>query len=346
MSRTGEATWGDLKSPGTFWLGAHRGGRDLGPENTLETAELGFQAGAAFWELDVQLSADDVAVVIHDGTLERTTDAPWIYPNRSPWRVADFLWDELSLLTVLYRMPDKNRPSAVPFPRGSRTDRGGCSTTGEVGETPARPEAGSPALFPSRRNAGCLGIPLSPPPETALKDPSVCSSLREQLEVKNGAFRIPSLRRALEWTRARGWLVNVEIKVTPGRRERLVRETVSLIREFHMGPQVLVSSFDREVLRLVKALEPSLTIGVLLDELVPDPVSLVRSLQADTVHPAEAYLREDMVRRCRAADIPVIAWTVNDPERAKDLKAWGVSAVISDRPHRLVPYLGSKEDPS
>lgn len=346
MSKTGTATWGDLKSPGTFWLGAHRGGRDLGPENTVETAELGFEAGAAFWELDVQLSADGVAVVIHDDTLERTTDAPRIYPSRSPWRVADFLWDELSLLTVLYPDTGKDRPSDLPFPRGSRTDRGGCPATPEACETPAFPEAGSPILFPSRRNAARLGIAFCPPMETAPKDPSVCFSLKEQLEVKNEAFRIPSLRRALEWTLARGWLVNVEIKVTPGRRERLVRETVSLIRELHMGPQVLVSSFDREVLRLVKALEPSLTIGVLLDEPVPDPVSLVRSLQADTVHPAEEHIREEMVRRCRAADIPVIAWTVNDPERAKELKAWSVSAVITDRPHRLVPYLGSKEDPS
>jgi glycerophosphoryl diester phosphodiesterase len=53
---------------------AHRGGGKLAPENTLagfrKAAELGF--GGV--ELDVMLTADAVPVVIHDETLERTTD--------------------------------------------------------------------------------------------------------------------------------------------------------------------------------------------------------------------------------------------------------------------------------
>lgn len=54
---------------------AHRGGRALGPENTIPAFDLGLAAGADGLELDVHLSADEVAVVIHDATLDRTTDA-------------------------------------------------------------------------------------------------------------------------------------------------------------------------------------------------------------------------------------------------------------------------------
>ena len=54
---------------------AHRGGCALGPENTMAAFELGLAAGADGLELDVHLSADGVAVVCHDPTLDRTTDA-------------------------------------------------------------------------------------------------------------------------------------------------------------------------------------------------------------------------------------------------------------------------------
>lgn len=54
---------------------AHRGGSALAPENTLAAFELGLRVGADGLELDVHLSADGVPVVVHDSTLERTTDA-------------------------------------------------------------------------------------------------------------------------------------------------------------------------------------------------------------------------------------------------------------------------------
>jgi len=53
---------------------AHRGGAALAPENTLVAFETGLAAGADGIELDVRLSLDGVAVVMHDPTLERTTD--------------------------------------------------------------------------------------------------------------------------------------------------------------------------------------------------------------------------------------------------------------------------------
>ncbi len=77
---------------------AHRGARSLAPENTLAAAKKALEAGADMWELDLRMTADGHAVVIHDGTLERTSDAPLVYPSRSPWRVRDFTLEELGRL--------------------------------------------------------------------------------------------------------------------------------------------------------------------------------------------------------------------------------------------------------
>jgi glycerophosphoryl diester phosphodiesterase len=52
---------------------AHRGARLQAPENTLPAFELAADLGADGVELDVQLSLDDVPVVIHDYTVDRTT---------------------------------------------------------------------------------------------------------------------------------------------------------------------------------------------------------------------------------------------------------------------------------
>ncbi len=53
---------------------AHRGGARLAPENTLPAIDNGMALGADGLEIDVQLSADGIPVVIHDTTLDRTTD--------------------------------------------------------------------------------------------------------------------------------------------------------------------------------------------------------------------------------------------------------------------------------
>ena len=53
---------------------AHRGGAALAPENTVIAFEGGLSHGADGMELDVHLSRDGVPVVIHDGTVERTTN--------------------------------------------------------------------------------------------------------------------------------------------------------------------------------------------------------------------------------------------------------------------------------
>jgi glycerophosphoryl diester phosphodiesterase len=54
---------------------AHRGNAADFPENTLPAFASALEAGLPWVELDVQLSADGVAFVIHDARLERTTRA-------------------------------------------------------------------------------------------------------------------------------------------------------------------------------------------------------------------------------------------------------------------------------
>lgn len=53
---------------------AHRGAAAVAPENTMEAYRLAVEMGADALELDVHLTADGKLVLMHDETVERTTD--------------------------------------------------------------------------------------------------------------------------------------------------------------------------------------------------------------------------------------------------------------------------------
>ena len=57
-----------------FFLWAHRGASIAAPENTMAAFRAAEFAGADGIEFDVRLSLDGVPVVIHDDTVDRTTD--------------------------------------------------------------------------------------------------------------------------------------------------------------------------------------------------------------------------------------------------------------------------------
>ncbi len=52
----------------------HRGVKDLCPENTIESISKAFEIGLTHVEIDVKISKDEVPILLHDDTLDRTTN--------------------------------------------------------------------------------------------------------------------------------------------------------------------------------------------------------------------------------------------------------------------------------
>jgi len=63
--------WGDAVTPRVI---AHRGGRGLWPENTMYAFRHALALGVDVLEMDIQRSADGALVVVHDDTVDRTTE--------------------------------------------------------------------------------------------------------------------------------------------------------------------------------------------------------------------------------------------------------------------------------
>lgn len=77
---------------------AHRGASGVAPENTIPAIEAALAQGTGWVEVDVQRSRDGALVLMHDETLDRTTDAPEVFPDCAPWMVGDFTLAELRRL--------------------------------------------------------------------------------------------------------------------------------------------------------------------------------------------------------------------------------------------------------
>ncbi len=75
--------------PYPYWI-AHRGAGKLAPENTLAAFRLGASYGYRMFECDAKLSADDTVFLLHDATLDRTSNGSGLG--------ADLPWSELSQL--------------------------------------------------------------------------------------------------------------------------------------------------------------------------------------------------------------------------------------------------------
>jgi len=109
---------------------AHRGAGRLAPENTLAAFREGARHGWRAFECDVKLSADGVPFLLHDATLERTTDGRGL--------AATLCWSDLS-----------------------RLDAGGWHSRGFAGEPPA--SLAAIAAF-VRGNGFTLNIEVKPTP--------------------------------------------------------------------------------------------------------------------------------------------------------------------------------------
>ena len=64
----------DWRRPTGTWIGGHRGANAVAPENTFAGFEAARLAGVDYVEADVRAAADGTLVLLHDDTLERTTD--------------------------------------------------------------------------------------------------------------------------------------------------------------------------------------------------------------------------------------------------------------------------------
>lgn len=222
------------------WI-AHRGGGTLAPENTLAGIRLAAAMGYRAVEFDVMLSGDGTPLLIHDETLERTTNGQG--------RVCDT--DDRTLLA---------------------------------------------------------------------------------LDAGNGE-RIPLFCEAARLCRTLGLLANVEIKPATGHEIATADKVARLAAEIWRDApeQVLISSFVIEALAIARERAPDLPRSLLYEDVPADWPEVFSRLQATALHCDAERLGDDVLAQAARLGVPVVCYTVNDPQVARTLTRRGVSAFFTDR---------------
>jgi glycerophosphoryl diester phosphodiesterase len=233
---------------------AHRGAGKLAPENTLASLRFGHARGYRMAEIDVKLSADGVAFLLHDATLDRTTNGHG--------RADALTWRELSQL-----------------------DGGSWHSPQYAGET------------------------------------------------------LPTLAAVARFCRAQDVALNIEIKPTPGREREtgaaVAMDAAVLWKDAPIPP--LLSSFSLPALEAARDTVSALPRALLVDALADDTLELAHELRCVALDAKHALLTKELVQRARDARLRVLAWTVNDVPRARELRDLGVDTIITDAIDLITP---------
>jgi glycerophosphoryl diester phosphodiesterase len=150
--------------------------------------------------------------------------------------------------------------------------------------------------------------------------------------------RVPTLAEAIDVLGELGLGANVELKAARGLESATGAAAGELLAR-SWPPQLpapLVSSFLPAALAAARDCAPSIARGLLVRGLPRHWRLRAESLGCATIHAEQRRLRPALVAEIRESGYPVLAYTVNDAARARELFAWGVASVFSDVPHLIV----------
>ena len=153
--------------------------------------------------------------------------------------------------------------------------------------------------------------------------------------------RVPSLEETIDVLAELGLGAVIELKPAPGAETatgRAVAAAVARRWPAALAPPLL-SSFKPAALAAAREAAPQFERALLVGAVPREWRKQVEALHCAMLHADQRKLDQATVADLRAAGLPVFAYTVNLPQRAKELFSWGVEAVFSDCPERVAAGL-------
>ncbi|MBV8047807.1 MAG: glycerophosphodiester phosphodiesterase [Paludibacterium sp.] len=149
---------------------------------------------------------------------------------------------------------------------------------------------------------------------------------------------LPTLEELAAFCIPNGVAVNLEIKPNPGQDEETGRKVALAAKELWRGAAVqpLLSSFSPSALRAARQAVPELPRACLVEDIPLDYLTELNQCAAAALHADHRALTQDAVQKLHSQGYRIMAYTVNDPLRARKLLSWGVDMLCSDRPDLML----------
>lgn len=150
---------------------------------------------------------------------------------------------------------------------------------------------------------------------------------------------VPLFTEFVDYCRSQRIWMNIEIKPAPGFDEETGRWVALKTRarfseELRAGDAAalpLLSSFSMTALAAAKEAAPEVPRACLFDQLPPDWQTQAAALGAVAIHTNHKHLSQPLAEAVKNAGFGLFCYTVNEPERAREIAAWGVDAFCTDR---------------
>jgi glycerophosphoryl diester phosphodiesterase len=150
---------------------------------------------------------------------------------------------------------------------------------------------------------------------------------------------VPMLNEALD--ACDGMWVNIEIKNWPedadfDETDRLAASVARLLEERNEDARWVISAFHRPTVEAMRTLAPTvrtawLTLGVRDEDIDKVARDLANSGHI-AIHPWDRFLTRKCVDVCHSQGLQVNVWTVDDPDRMRELIEWGVDGIVTNVP--------------
>lgn len=151
-------------------------------------------------------------------------------------------------------------------------------------------------------------------------------------------IKIPTLEEAVDVLIERNLGLNLEIKPCPGREKEtaeIALDQLSQIWDDH--DRILISSFSHVSLEAAFDMAEDWHRGLLLPPEWPENwQKFAEYLQPATINICADTITRDQVDAIMDMEKPILAYTVNNPDKARLLQSWGVDGFFSDCPDMLM----------
>ena len=139
---------------------------------------------------------------------------------------------------------------------------------------------------------------------------------------------IPTLEEVLD-------VVGKRVKVLVELKETDTEEKViELIRRKKLMDDVILISFDENILKKIRKLDDKLTLGLIYVR-NKNPIKSALALKAEYLLPLYRFTHSANVKKAHEAGLKVIVWTINTKEEAIEYNRKGVDGIATDRPDIL-----------
>jgi glycerophosphoryl diester phosphodiesterase len=150
---------------------------------------------------------------------------------------------------------------------------------------------------------------------------------------------LPTLAALARFCLANAFLLNIEIKPTPGLEaetgQAVAREAARLWAQATTPP--LLTSFQPHALMAAQATAPQLPRGLLLETLWDGWLDVARQLDCVAVVCDQALWNAEVMTTVHGAGLRALAYTVNETGSAERLWGLGIDGLITDRVDRFAP---------